>query len=822
MLLPPGRTAVVVHALDVAGGQASAGVMVTRTGTPTTLRITPDQRTLLVGQVSGLQATNAFTAAAAEAVTWTSSDTDVVTIDAEAGTLTAVGAGTATLAATVGTRSAEATVTVVAATDLAMGTTLWQLDALSGGTVSDWLPLQRVAPEVPDLVVQTDGGSGGRTMRFVHADGTVLAEVPSLATVVMADVGGGVIVEEPQGDEDGYVRTTLARWPTVPGEAPWRHTAVVDPARLAQAPDGTLWYLEGTVPGAGTAGRALVGLDGQTGTVRRRVPLPASRTIRHAVEGCEGLARYVVDGSGDTPIVDAHGRVRLLVHAHEEESWFRAPCVPDDPHGARRVVRHTLSVLSVAPDGPPTWTHVRTSAATWQRDGITFQFQTSGEETGGGTVLPDSAGGVVVTFSVRDAGDDEWQLQRTYVDAAGVRGDVVPTEVTPTWAGEDGVVYAADGLSVTAFDAATAIPQWTRAATAALAAGAYGSVVVRDEQGDAVVNSAGVEVERTALPERAVYRANGTWIGGDGASVSVSQGTALGPPLYAYQAAGGSRHRTAAPEMTRFFTLAPVEDLRRRPEDDPATVESYLSSELEDDVPAALGMTRVGGTRVGRGVAADVWSADKAKLHAFHTAAGAYLQSHEVSLERAIGNGIHAVAFLGHSVESDALSGVMEAVGLMFYDMDLIKGPLPVSGVVNTRRGGNYDYQSQFAVWGPKIYTDARLLFLGVCKPGAELLSFIEGPRTGPGPVIVVNENAEDTSLWMAWLGWRTMLASIAQAHRSIADAVADANAYLAGIYAECLALPPDPNTGLRPPCAPLRLRSVGGNPNEILVKAPQ
>jgi hypothetical protein len=97
----------------------------------------------------------------------------------------------------------------------------------------------------------------------------VLGDVPSLATVVMAYVGGGVIVEVPQGDEDGYVRTTLARWPTVPGEAPWRHTAVVDPARLAQAPDGTLWYLEGTVPGVATAGRAW-SASGQTGTVPPR------------------------------------------------------------------------------------------------------------------------------------------------------------------------------------------------------------------------------------------------------------------------------------------------------------------------------------------------------------------------------------------------------------------------------------------------------------------------------------------------------------------------------------------------------------------------
>ncbi|MBL8142808.1 MAG: hypothetical protein JNM38_16930 [Acidobacteria bacterium] len=555
--------------------------------------------------------------------------------------------------------------------------------------------------------------------------------------------------------------------------------------------------------------------------MRRRVPLPASRAIVHAGAGCSGHQVHGVTGSGDTPVIDAHGNVRLLVLQQVDETAVSALYHPTVcwEWWTTVHVQHTrtLHLLSVTPEGTTSWTPVATATPAVLPDGTWVG------ELGliDGGLLPDSTGGVVLTWAADDDRDGDVTRVRTYVDAAGVRGDVVPTEVTPTLAGEDGVVYATDDLSVTAFDAATATPHWTRAATAAVAAGAYGSVVVRDEQGDAVVNSAGVEVERTALPERAVYRANGTWIGGDGASVSVSQGTALGSPLYAYQAAGGSRHRTAAPETTRFFTLAPVEELRRNP-DSPSTVPSYPSRDLEKDVPAALGMTAVGETWVGRGVTADVWANTRARLDAFHTANGAYLQSHEVSLERAIGTGKHAVAFLGHSVESDALSGVMEAVGLMFYDLDLIKGALPVSGVVNTRRGGDYDYQSQFAVWGPKIYTDARLLFLGVCKPGAELLSFIEGPRTGPGPVIIVNENTEDTPLYMAWLGWKSIVTSIAQGHKSIADAVADANANLASVYAVCMAQPPDPNTGEPPPCGRLKLKHVGGHPHEVLVPGPR
>lgn len=92
----------------------------------------------------------------------------------EAEALTAVGAGTATLAAAVDSRSDTAQVTVVAGTEFAMGTTLWQLDAPSGGTVSDWLPLQRVAPEVPDLVVTLDDGDDTRSLAFLQADGTRL------------------------------------------------------------------------------------------------------------------------------------------------------------------------------------------------------------------------------------------------------------------------------------------------------------------------------------------------------------------------------------------------------------------------------------------------------------------------------------------------------------------------------------------------------------------------------------------------------------------------------------------------------------------------
>jgi hypothetical protein len=104
-----------------------------------------------------------------------------------------------------------------------------------------------------------------------------------------------------------------------------------------------------------------------------------------------GLARCVVDGSSAAP--SSMPTVACLCTRTENPG--SAPADPDDRAEAARV-RHTLSVLSVARQ--PAHRTMRTSA--WQRDSITFQFQTSGE----GRRRHRVAGfrrGVVVTFSVR-------------------------------------------------------------------------------------------------------------------------------------------------------------------------------------------------------------------------------------------------------------------------------------------------------------------------------------------------------------------------------------------------------------------------------------
>jgi bacillopeptidase F len=70
--LRPGRNSVVLLARDAAGHVTSQGLRVTRTGTPTTLTLSPATRTLLVDEGAALSLLDDF-GLAVPAATWTSS-----------------------------------------------------------------------------------------------------------------------------------------------------------------------------------------------------------------------------------------------------------------------------------------------------------------------------------------------------------------------------------------------------------------------------------------------------------------------------------------------------------------------------------------------------------------------------------------------------------------------------------------------------------------------------------------------------------------------------------------------------------------------------
>lgn len=149
--LRPGRNAVVLLARDAAGHNTSKGIRVTRTGTGTTLTLTPATRTLLVEEDAALSLLDEYGAAVTTA-TWTSSDPAAVALSADdPPVLTARAAGTATITATKNGLSATARITTIVGTSLPDGTTRWSVAPSAGGDLA--------APLVPTVCPSGPGGS---------------------------------------------------------------------------------------------------------------------------------------------------------------------------------------------------------------------------------------------------------------------------------------------------------------------------------------------------------------------------------------------------------------------------------------------------------------------------------------------------------------------------------------------------------------------------------------------------------------------------------------------------------------------------------------
>jgi len=394
---------------------------------------------------------------------------------------------------------------------------------------------------VPDLVVQSDDGSGGRSLQFVQADGTVQATVTESSGLVMADVGGGILLSD---------AARLRRWPTVPGERPWQRTARGATSSHAQGPDGTVWFTEAASFAGDEAAVWLVGVDGMTGADRVRLALPTSTETTEHYEPCSasGATRSLVPARVSAPVVDANGDVLVLVET--SDTTTRPGCELAPAHSEDAA--DALQVLRVGPTGTATWTSVATVTATRDAAG-----QWSGSELGllDGGLLPDSNGGVVVTFEQRPAGEAAWERQRTYVDAEGVRGDVVPTAVTPTVAGEDGVVYGSESTGVVAAsNAATGTVIWTSAEPAQIVAAlAEGAVAIKDGGALRFLDTGGQSSGEGGFPLAGTgHIFGGLWVGATDGSLSARLGAVLDRATYSFLEAEGNAYAQRAPWRSQF------------------------------------------------------------------------------------------------------------------------------------------------------------------------------------------------------------------------------------------------------------------------------
>ena len=299
--LVPGQNFVIASAVDLAGNSASVGIRATRVTPPTALSISPTTITLNLGDAKVLNVTS-DTGLPATGLTWESSNPSVVAIGPDNdGTITAETLGVATITASMDGLTAEATVRVFP-DGVALGESIWT-SAPTPGRFFTQAPMKAnpVLASDPDLfTVEADmenPGTGVLVVRGVRgADGATLStQMVDQSNVVnwsnfrspVADAFGGLLVKSRGGVVLPYpelAATTLRR---IGGGdvAPWEYVSTLDIGSVASAPDGTVFFVEYGIgerfsggsrfPDGGYNGvSSIVALDGRTGYVKFRMPIP--------------------------------------------------------------------------------------------------------------------------------------------------------------------------------------------------------------------------------------------------------------------------------------------------------------------------------------------------------------------------------------------------------------------------------------------------------------------------------------------------------------------------------------------------------------------
>jgi hypothetical protein len=381
--LQPGLNAVVVQALDVAGNGRSAGLRVTRLAPVESVRISPVKATIGIGESRNLWPRDQAGQSVSN-VEWSVDDPGVVSLTTTGGraSVTGLGPGTATVTATLGDLTASATVVVSAGT-LAVGATLWTSPPGMPGavSVSRTLLANRVDASVPDLYVLESTPTGSQLLRGVFADGTpgdvwtVTADGTTSVELRLADRSGGVILDSwtsmPEVQQQAFVR--------IPGTAsgiPWRY----EPAGgrgglLGQSPDGTVYVADGT---------GVVGLDGESGTVKFRYRPPGTNLYAvYNIDCHEGYHSISEEGAGvGGGVIGYDGALYAMVRTstYVYDYFSQSGCHYD--HVIPTEHKATVSLLRVTPDGASSLVELHTEESDHAR-----YLQ-------GDTLVPDPRGGV--------------------------------------------------------------------------------------------------------------------------------------------------------------------------------------------------------------------------------------------------------------------------------------------------------------------------------------------------------------------------------------------------------------------------------------------
>jgi alpha-tubulin suppressor-like RCC1 family protein len=280
LTLRPGRNAVSITALDVAGHSTSVGATVTLVGTPTRFALTPSDSTIVIAETTSLSLLDDFGAAVTGA-TWSSSNNGIVSLSNDDPPLLSAGsAGQATITAVKNSIVAQATITVLDAVSVPEGAKRWVVASspivnLQRDPPIYTTPVDADGPEA--FIVETDSSSWERNVRAVTSTGEVKWMAASPGVPLMGDVFGGLIAGvEPAPNtcravfgefENCY--SALVRFAGPENSAVWRYSSPGLVDRPAQGQDGTLYFIEHV----GSHNKSVIALNGQTGAVTARVPL---------------------------------------------------------------------------------------------------------------------------------------------------------------------------------------------------------------------------------------------------------------------------------------------------------------------------------------------------------------------------------------------------------------------------------------------------------------------------------------------------------------------------------------------------------------------
>jgi len=402
--LSAGRNAIILHAIDAVGHNASTAISITRALPGSAIQLTPSTRAMTISETGSLTLQDQ-SGQTVDGAQWSTSDEAIVKLsDSNPPTLTALAVGDVTITAEKDGQSAEATIHVAAA--LVAGATRWTLPSLSGLSLETPLFANRVDASSPELFSIGTDDLGEATVRAVSSDGEVLWQQHTNGAPLMGDSFGGVLAGVwADGDSGGDFRAYVRLGGN--SASSWRFESAASLSRPAQAPDGTIYALEFLPGGIDRSGaqifdKYMLVMDGDSGTVIRRTPLPR-QVVEFAAEWdgmvLAGFPPIVCKTTRDEwapetqgPVVGSDGRGYYVVARHVLRK--RGQCVEPLRIRPDRTIDMGLDLVIASPTSAPQVINLYSEHC----EGAYFTTLPCDLPVRALQIMPDGVGGTLVTW----------------------------------------------------------------------------------------------------------------------------------------------------------------------------------------------------------------------------------------------------------------------------------------------------------------------------------------------------------------------------------------------------------------------------------------